>query len=330
MSFSKAVELVRLAMLASGNRGVCLSDIEEEFECVRRTAQRMTDALERAFPATERYVGDDGRHYWRLPARAIAPLLTPSAEELAAMSTAIDELERVGMNYEAAKMRLLGQKIRSLVPPTASARVAVDEEALLEALGYAARPGPRPVLNEEVDEAIAISLKGPFHLKISYKSRTDGAPVQRIVAPYGLLLGARRYLVAKDVAKSDGRYRHYRVEDITSAEQLPTSFEIPSDFSLAIYAERAFGSFHNDDEFTEVEWRFSSTAADRAKRFLFHPSQQVEELPDGSLIVRFKASGLLEMCWHLYAWGDQVEVTQPATLAKMVQEHRRSDFPALP
>ena len=52
--------------------------------------------------------------------------------------------------------------------------------------------------------------------------------------------------------------------------------------------------------------------------------------PDGSLDVRFTASGHLEMCWHLYAWGDQVEVIEPAELARLVNPHRRDDFPGLP
>jgi hypothetical protein len=65
-------------------------------------------------------------------------------------------------------------------------------------------------------------------------------------------------------------------------------------------------------------------------RFQFHPTQELEDLDDGSVIVRFKASGHLEMCWHLYEWGDSVEVLAPPALAQLVHEHRRSDFPSLP
>ena len=97
MSFGKAVDLLRLAMMAASRRGVCLMDVEEEFGGVRRTAQRMIAALQEAFPATEHYVADDGHHFWRLPGRAVAPLLTPSAEELVAVTVAIEELERIDM-----------------------------------------------------------------------------------------------------------------------------------------------------------------------------------------------------------------------------------------
>ena len=329
MSFGKAVDLVRLAMSSTGRRGVCLSEIEEEYGCVRRTAQRMVEALQQCFPATEHYVGDDGRHYWRLPSRAIAMLLSPCAEELAAMTAAIGELERGGQQFEAEQMRRLDRKVRALVPEASSARVAVDEEALLEAMGHAARPGPRAVSNPAVDEAIATSLKGPFHLKIIYKGRADESAAERIIAPFGLLLGARRYLVGQDIAKDDV-LRHFRVEDIASAVPLDSSFEIPEDFSLDDYAQRAFGSFHNDAEYGEVAWKFAPQAADRARRYQFHPGQQTVECDDGSMIVKFCASGQLEMCWHLYAWGDDVEVLSPPSLAAMVNRYRRDDFPSLP
>lgn len=330
MSFGKAVDLLRLAMMAACHRGVCLADVEEEFGGVRRTAQRMIAALQEAFPATEHFVADDGHHFWRLPARAVAPLLTPSAEELVAVTVAIGELERIDMAGEAAKLRGLANKVRALIPGASELRLATDEEALLEAMGFAARPGPRPALNAAVDDAIAEAFKGPFHLKIDYQSRTDGAPMWRTIEPLGLLLGARRYLIGVDTAKRDGRFRHYRVEDIRSAEVVDQSFAMPADFDLRDYATRAFGSFHNDAEFGEVVWQFSSEAADRARRYTFHPGQEVKELADGGLEVRFHASGHLEMAWHLYSWGESVEVIEPAGLANLVHPFRRSDFAALP
>jgi predicted DNA-binding transcriptional regulator YafY len=54
------------------------------------------------------------------------------------------------------------------------------------------------------------------------------------------------------------------------------------------------------------------------------------DLPDRQLEIRFHASGHLEMAWHLYMWGDNVEVVAPERLRNLVGNHRRSDFPALP
>lgn len=330
MSFAKAVSLMKLANMAAGRTGVCLTDVEEEFAVVRRTAQRMIAALQDAFPATEHYRGYDGRHYWRLPSRAIAHLLTPSVDELVALATACDQLQSTGLHREAQQLRTLRQKVKALVPDDKSASLATDEEALLEALGYAAKAGPQPAQNPAVNEAIAEALKGYSCLQIEYRSRSQSEPSVRTIEPLGLLLGARRYLVAIDTAKRDGRYRHYRVEDIASAKVLPAGFSPPDDFDLRAHSRQAFGSYHHPDEYGPVVWRFAPHAADWVRRYQFHPDQVVEENADGSMEIRFEASGHLEMAWHLYAWGDAVEVIEPAGLANLVHPYRRTDFAALP
>jgi predicted DNA-binding transcriptional regulator YafY len=120
------------------------------------------------------------------------------------------------------------------------------------------------------------------------------------------------------------------VEDIVEAKVLPRFFERPADFHLDEHARRAFGSYQRDDQYGEVVWRFAPKAAERVRRFLFHPDQSLDDEPDGSVTVRFRASGHLEMCWHLYSWGDAVEVLAPPELAELVNSHRRSDFEALP
>lgn len=330
MSFAKAQELLRLAMLATRGSGVSLEEIVDEFGCSHRTAQRMTDALQAAFPQTDAEDGEDRRRRWRIHAKHIAPLLTPSAEELAALATAINELEAAQMPNEAATVRQLQSKVRALLPPGAGSRLAVDEEALLEALGHAARPGPQPAMNSEVNVAISEALKGPFLLRIIYRKRTQDKPTQRVVAPHGLLLGVRRYLVARDIAKKAGApLQHYRVEEIYTAEVLEESFELDAGFNIRMHAQKGFGSYESAAEHGDVVWRFSPEAAPYARRFVFHPTQVVEEEPGGSLLVRFQASGHLEMCWHLYSWGKSVEVLQPAALREMVQGFQRT-FPAHP
>jgi predicted DNA-binding transcriptional regulator YafY len=124
--------------------------------------------------------------------------------------------------------------------------------------------------------------------------------------------------------------QHYRLDRITQARLEADSFVRDSTFNLTTHAACAFGSFHSDAEYGEVVWRFAPTAAPTARDFLFHPMQDMTEGEDGSLTVRFTASGHLEMAWHLYQWGDAVEVLAPEPLREMVDRHRRGDFPALP
>jgi hypothetical protein len=42
-----------------------------------------------------------------------------------------------------------------------------------------------------------------------------------------------------------------------------------------------------------------SHAATVAREFVFHPTQVLTDMPDGSLVVEFTASGCVEMAWHL-------------------------------
>ena len=175
---------------------------------------------------------------------------------------------------------------------------------------------------------VAEALKGPHQLWITYAGGR-GRSRRRLLEPHGLLLGMRRYLVARE-AGGDGRMRHFRLDRIASAQLEASSFQRDPAFNLTAHAARAFGSYHAEAEFGEVVWRFAAKAAAVAREFTFHPLQQMSEEPDGSLTVRFAASGHLEMAWHLYQWGDAVEVLAPAALKAMVQSHQRPDFAALP
>lgn len=328
MSYAKASDLLRLAQMATGRVGVTLSEIQEAFECDRRTAQRMTSALRDLFPNCDRWIDEDRRPRWRLSA-INAALFAPTPDELAVLARSVDNLERDGAATEVQTLHGLEVKIKALIPDADRARIAVDEEAMLQALNLATRPGPRPILNAAVDGTIAEALKSRRCLKIRYRKR-DGTQTSRTVAPHGLLLGARRYLVACDAKTITKAMRHYRVEDISEASLCAEWFEPHADFNLAEHAKLGFGSYESSAEMGEVVWRFSPEAADHARNYQFHPDQTVEVEDNGSLLVRFWASGHLEMCWHLYSWGDKVEVLAPAALRDMTSSHRRADFVGLP
>ena len=123
---------------------------------------------------------------------------------------------------------------------------------------------------------------------------------------------------------------NFRMDQILSAQTIDESFSFAPGFSLEDYAAQSFGVYQDPKQYNEVIWRFAPRAAARAAEFCFHPKQTGETQDDGSLIVRFHAAGWLEMAWHLYQWGDAVEVIAPEGLRRLVEHHRRSDFDALP
>lgn len=329
MSYGKARELLQLALFLAGRTGRSLADIEQEFGCDRRRAQRMLGALRDLFPQLMRRTDDERRPHWSLPPASIASFTVPSSDELAALAHAIQTLKAGPARAEVEQLRQLEAKVWAMVPQQLKTRTAVDEEAMLECMGLATRPGPRPVADAEVDGRIAHSLKARQRLQILYASGRDSVPKWRIIEPYGLLLGARRYLVGIDVSKP-AAIRYYRVDSIHAAKTTDEYFEVEPGFDLNEQAKKGFGTYESDREYGQVIWRFRPDAAAHAQRFQFHPDQKLTLEQDGSLTVRFKASGYYEMAWHLYTWGDKVEVIAPSKLRDMVEHHRRADFAALP
>jgi len=331
MSYAKADQLLQLATLVSSRRqGLCLDEMCEIFSVSHRTAQRMTRALELQFPDIETIDAPDGKKRWRLVNAELRDLISLTAEELTALELAINHLERSGMRPEAQALRKLQDKVLSLIPRSKT-RLEPDYDALLEAQGFIARPGPKPRVNDQVHAKLVEAIKACRLVTLTYRSNYEPEGRPRSVAPLGFLSGTRRYLVAQDPASRRGpTLKTYRVDNILSASVTDTYFTRPPDFDLQKFANKAFGVFQRDAEIADVIWRFAPEAVEHALAYQFHPDQTEERQGDGSLLVKFKAAGSLEMAWYLYQWGDKVDVIEPESLKQIIAAHRRNDFPALP
>ncbi|MBB4466647.1 helix-turn-helix transcriptional regulator [Rhizobium leguminosarum] len=327
MSFSKAQDLIRLARLAATRRsGIGLDEICEEFGVSHRTAQRMTDALETLFTNVEVLDGLDHRRRWRVADPMLDRLQIRQETAIEALEIASRTARGEGRLRHAAALEDVRDGLLARLTPKDALRTEADVEAVLLAMGSVTRPGPRVNLVPTVLDAVIEGLRGPFRLRLQYG--TEDAP-ERIVEPHGLLLGHRSYLVARQPARGE-EMLNFRMDRMLSAQSLDESFSLAPDFSLEDYAAQSFGVYQDPAQYDEVVWRFAPRAAARAAEFCFHPKQTIEAQEDGGLIVRFRAAGWLEMVWHLYSWGDAVEVIAPEGLRSLVEHHRRSDFDALP
>ena len=165
MSFTKAIQLLRVADLATSRfDGVSLDEVAAEFDVSHRTAQRMMQAFESVFPAAEFTDGaDDRRRRWRLPKPDMRWLHAQSVRdsELAALDLAIQRARQDGMDDQARSLEAFRDRALSMMPKSMVLRAGADAEALLEAQGYAFRPGPRASADPVVVGAITDrSLRG--------------------------------------------------------------------------------------------------------------------------------------------------------------------------
>lgn len=327
---SKVLDIFRIAEAASAREnGINLEDIKQILQIETRSAQRIVHLLELAFPTIEKRKDPDRTRWWKLH---FEPLLCNQGirdSELASLQTTIMRARQHGSPLEVQHLESIRDRMLASIAPIEARKLRNYAEAALEARGHAFRPGPRvrpaPELLENIEEA----LKAGLHLQMNYVGAQDENAKTRLVQPYGLLFGVRAYLVAHDPSK-DQRFRHFRLDRILSIDVTEMPFQKDPAFDLSAHAAQAFGSFINEQEYGPIAWKFSPDVAEIAREFEFHPMQVFETTDDGALIVRFEASGWLEMIWHLYKWGDAVTVLEPPALAELVAAHRRGDFPARP
>lgn len=323
MRFEKAEDLLTLALsMQSSAEGVSLDDIASTYDVSRRTAMRMRDAVLRVFPQAEEMV-DQGRiKRWRILSNIANRHINLLPDELASLDFACKTFAKRGLSLHAKALRDLCGKIKSLQRSDLARRLEPDLEALIEAEGLAARPGPRPNVSPQHLCDLREAIKACRVVEILYRSKGKDKAEAKTICPYGFLYGHRHYLIGGGTEKGRENARYHfilsHIEKVTITKQ---SFRRDPKFSIRQYAEQSFGIWHEQPQ--EIVWKFSPKAASVAQDFIFHPSQKLEKKKDGSLIVRFKAGGTLEMAWHLYMWGDQVEVIKPAALRKMVAGCKR-------
>ena len=308
MRHDKASQLLTLSRLLAGSaEGLTLDEMGERLGVGRRTAERMRDAVREVFPQMEE-IDDPPTRRFRIPAGLDSLFQSPTTDELVALRTAADSLQALGADARALALKTLEQKILSATRAPARRRLAPDLEALLQAETIAVQAGPRPFEDEAVLSMVRDAIKSMKRLRFRYDGGSTPGRV-REVTPYGILFARSNYLVA---AEAEGDPRNWRLDRIAEMELLDRTGLRPASFSLQDYADESFGIYH--DAVEDVRLRILPHGAEDALRWRFHAKQRVRRLPDGSVEVAFRASGMLELAWHLFTWGDKVEILSPPSL----------------
>jgi predicted DNA-binding transcriptional regulator YafY len=316
MRHEKAGALVELARaLAASAEGLTLDEMAETIGCGRRTAERMRDALWEVFPQMEA-LSDGPSKRFRIPGGLDSFIQAPTAEELLELDKAVTGLKGQGASSRAQALESLGRKTRAAMRNRELRRLAPDVDALIRAETLALQAGPRPVEDDRQIATLRHALMAMKRVRFVYRGGSRPGAV-REVAPYGLMFGRANYLVAAEPPSDEAR--NWRLDRIFDIEVLETSASPPEGFSLSEYANRSFGIYQDDVQ--DVALRILPEGVEDAKVWRFHPSQVLEAQQDGSVVVRFRASGMRELAWHLFTWQDKVEILAPPVLRdRMIEE----------
>jgi hypothetical protein len=111
--------------------------------------------------------------------------------------------------------------------------------------------------------------------------------------------------------------RTLKVERILKATLTSSKFSRPDDVEVETLVRHAWGIWYGE-ELVEVRLRFSPQTARRVKETLWHPLQEIADLPNGGVEWRVQLAGVLELVPWIRGWGPDVEVIAPADLRERI------------
>jgi predicted DNA-binding transcriptional regulator YafY len=316
MRYDKTTKVLELAKALAGSaEGLTLDEMAQLLGVGRRTAERMRDAVWTVFPQMEA-VEDPPRRRFRIPSGLDAVFVTPSAEELAALHTATESLQAGGAESRAAALGSLERKLMAAIRSGARRKLAPDVEALSAAEIMTLQAGPMAFEDEQVLGPIRSAIKSLKGLSFRYEGGSNPGR-RRDVTPFGVLYGRVNYLVASEGDSTEPRtWRLDRLREVAVTERVAAA---PEGFSLQAFSEESFGIFHDPVQGVVLQILPGDFGAEEARHWRFHPTQTIEDQPDGSVIVRFSAGGMRELAWHLFSWRDRVRILAPDVLKETMR-----------
>ncbi len=285
-------------------------DLAERYGVTLKTITRDIDTLSQ-FPIVEEREGIDV--YYSCLASVRAPHISLDAQEISALilgkesalqaldtapfqdafRSALDKVERLQQDRAFREARALPQIYQThFAGPTI--RVEHQEQLLEAALSQ---------------KRVWIRYFGAFKQSVSERVVE---PIFLHAHPYGL------HLIAYCL-KREG-FANFNVNLIEALKVLDESFSLED----RVFERDAFLQTGFDGQYTlpvlDVRLRISPPTAHWAKDRFFHATQEIIELQDGAVEVRFRAGGQQAIVARILGLGADCEVLQPQTLRAQVRQ----------
>jgi len=169
-----------------------------------------------------------------------------------------------------------------------------------------------------VFNALSRAVLRSEEVTFDYRKPGEAKASQRRIQPYHL---ANRenlwYLVGFDLERS--ALRTYALPRITGVVVTKERFTRPADFSPEKFFASALGVLGGEGDH-RVVIRFSAAVAERVREREWHESQEIRNLPDGSLELRMHLGALGEAEQWVLGWGVAAEVVAPAEFRERIRK----------
>ncbi len=106
----------------------------------------------------------------------------------------------------------------------------------------------------------------------------------------------------------------FRANRVKTLDYTGKMFSYPSDFSLSEYMGNSWQAMRGGGEETEVIVKFSARIAPLIKEVDWHPTQRIEDLPDGSILYTATVTETKEVGFWVLSYAHEAEVIAPEDL----------------
>jgi predicted DNA-binding transcriptional regulator YafY len=164
-------------------------------------------------------------------------------------------------------------------------------------------------------EKVAIAWVTQKRMKIVYHSLKSGQEKEWLVNPYFIEMtgvGYSTYVIGYAEIDEQKIIYPFKLNRIKAVTILDEDFEIPPDLNLEKLLGSSWGVIWGND--TDVKLKFTPGVTRRVKESIWHPSQHIEDLPDGGCVLTLRVGSTLEMTPWIRGWGPDVEVLEPEEL----------------
>jgi predicted DNA-binding transcriptional regulator YafY len=179
----------------------------------------------------------------------------------------------------------------------------------------------QPINNQyvEVLKNISTCWAENRNVLITYLSIHSDSPTARELFPYVIEPSNTGGMYVIGFDSSSQSIRTFKIERITQAQPLESTYTIPSSFELATYLTNAWGIMAGQTT-EKVTLRFSPQATPIIKERIWHSSQSLVPLSDGSLEFSVEIADPREMQPWIRSWGAEVEVLEPESLRQVIAD----------
>lgn len=306
-----------------------LQQIHQEISAGRYpTVRRLAQLLERSDRTIKRdlsfmrdqlgapLIFDRVRRGWRYhePGWALPPMQFNEGE-LLAFFTAAEVLRATGHAPEAILLRAALAKLAAFLP----GEISVNLATLGEALTF--QPIPHVMVEPATLQTLARAAAERRTISFDYHSQHRNQQTQR-EADVLLLhnFAGDWYAIAYDHLRRE--MRDFHAGRIRRLSLTTKYFDPPAGWNADDYLRRGFYMMRGG-RITTVQIIFDSYQARWMKeRIAFHPDEQREDLPDGSLRLTFSIGrdGLDAVARFCLAYAGHCRAARPAALRKLIRE----------